>query len=52
MLKTILFVDDELQILRSITRLFMDTEYEVITAESGKEALNILENEESRCNCQ
>jgi HD-like signal output (HDOD) protein len=44
MLKTILFVDDESQILKSITRLFMDTEYEVITAESGEEALNILEN--------
>lgn len=45
MLKTILFVDDESQILRAITRLFMDTEYEVITAESGQEALNILGNE-------
>ena len=45
MLKRILFVDDESQILRAITRLFMDTEYEVITAESGEEALNILENE-------
>ena len=46
MLKKILFVDDESQILRSITRLFMDTEHEVITAESGAEALNILENEQ------
>jgi len=45
MLKTILFVDDESQILKSIIRLFMDTEYEVITAENGEEALNILENE-------
>lgn len=45
MLKTILFVDDESQILRAITRLFMDTEYEIITAESGKEALDILENQ-------
>ena len=45
MLKRILFVDDESQILRSITRLFIDTEYEVITAESGAEALNILEDE-------
>ncbi len=44
MLKTILFVDDELQTLRSIIELFMDTEYEVITANSGREALNILEN--------
>jgi len=44
MLKKILFVDDEAQILKSIRRLFMDTEYEVITAESGSEALDILEN--------
>jgi len=45
MLKRILFVDDESQILKAITRLFMDTEHEVITAESGYEALKILENE-------
>ena len=45
MLKTILFVDDESQILRAITRIFMDTEYEIITVESGKEALDILENQ-------
>ncbi|AWK49794.1 response regulator [Clostridium beijerinckii] len=44
MLKTILFVDDELQTLRSIIKLFMDTEYDVITANSGIEALDILEN--------
>lgn len=46
MLKRILFVDDEAQILRSITRLFMDTEYEVLTAESGADALDILEGEQ------
>jgi HD-like signal output (HDOD) protein len=46
MLKRILFVDDEAQILRSITRLFMDTEYEVLTAESGADALDILEAEQ------
>ena len=40
MLKRIIFVDDETQILKSITRLFMDTEYEVITVESGAEALD------------
>jgi HD-like signal output (HDOD) protein len=45
MLKRILFVDDESQILRAITRLFMDTAYDVITAEGGEEALIILENE-------
>lgn len=46
MLKRILFVDDETQILRSITRLFMDTEYEVLTAESGADALDLLEAEQ------
>ena len=46
MLKRILFVDDETQILRSITRLFMDTEYEVLTAESGADALDLLEVEQ------
>lgn len=46
MQKRILFVDDEIQILKSIRRLFMDTEYEVFTANSGVEALNILGNEE------
>ena len=46
MLKRILFVDDEAQILRSITRLFMDTEYDILTAESGAEALDILEIEQ------
>lgn len=46
MLNRILFVDDESQILRSITRLFMDTEYEVLTAGSGAEALELLEVEQ------
>lgn len=43
--KKILFVDDEVQILRSLNRLFMDTEYEVFTAGSGEEALELLINE-------
>jgi HD-like signal output (HDOD) protein/CheY-like chemotaxis protein len=43
--KKILFVDDEVQILRSLNRLFMDTEYEVFTAGSGEEALEFLANE-------
>lgn len=45
-MKKILFVDDEAQILKSLLRLFMDTEYEIITAESGEAALKILEKEE------
>jgi len=45
-MKRILFVDDEVQILKSLTRLFIDTDYDVLTAESGAEALKVLENEE------
>ncbi len=40
----ILFVDDEENILRSLKRLFMDEDFEVITAASGEEALEILKN--------
>lgn len=43
--KKLLFVDDEKQILRSLNRLFMDTEYEVFIADSGACALEILANE-------
>ena len=46
MQKKILFVDDEVKILKAFTRLFLDTDYEVIIAESGMEALKIIENEE------
>lgn len=46
MLERILFVDDEEQILKAFKRLFMDTEYEIITAQSGEEALNILKEED------
>jgi DNA-binding NtrC family response regulator len=40
----ILFVDDEANILKSLRRLCMDTEYEVFTAESGEEGLKILKD--------
>ncbi|MFZ5944957.1 MAG: HDOD domain-containing protein [Bacillota bacterium] len=40
--ETILFVDDELQILRSLKRLFVNSQYQVLTAESGTQALEIL----------
>lgn len=46
MLEKILFVDDEIQILKAFKRLFMDTEYEIFTAQSGEEALKILDSEE------
>ena len=45
MKKTILFVDDEEQILRSLKRLFFSSSHIVFTAESGAEALEILERE-------
>lgn len=43
MSKTILFVDDEKQILRALKRLFIRSEYETFYAESGEMALEILE---------
>jgi len=43
--KKILFVDDEVPILKSLNRLFMDTQYEIFTVQSGKEALEILTTE-------
>lgn len=39
----ILFVDDERNVLRSLERLFLDEEYEVVTANSGPEGLETLE---------
>jgi len=40
--KSILFVDDEKAILNSIRREFFDSSYEIYIATSGKEALEIL----------
>lgn len=40
----ILVVDDELQILKVMQRLFAETDYEILTAENGEDALNLLEN--------
>ncbi|WP_432823096.1 response regulator [Trichloromonas sp.] len=42
----ILFVDDEKNVLSSLRRLFMDSEYEILTAESGTAGLEILRQEE------
>lgn len=41
-MKKILFVDDDKSILKSLDRLFMDTDYEIEKAEGGKEALELL----------
>ena len=46
MKNTILFVDDEHQILKAINRMFIDTEYRIFLAESGEEALKVLKQEE------
>ncbi len=39
---TVLFVDDEENVLRALKRLFMDCEYTVLTALSGAEGLELL----------
>ncbi|MEJ2200654.1 MAG: response regulator [Desulfuromonadaceae bacterium] len=41
----ILFVDDEKNVLKALQRLFMDDEYELFTANSGPEGLDILRQE-------
>ncbi len=43
--KKILFVDDDRDFLRSQSILFSSRGYRVLTAESGEEALKLLENE-------
>jgi two-component system NtrC family sensor kinase len=43
----ILFVDDEKNVLRSLERVFMDDEYEILTASSGVEGLSVLRREPS-----
>ncbi len=42
---SLLIVDDEVNILRSMRRLFKQAGYEVFTAESGRDALVVLEQE-------
>lgn len=43
----ILCVDDESNVLRSLGRLFLDSDYEILTALSGEEGLEILKKTES-----
>jgi two-component system NtrC family sensor kinase len=38
----ILFVDDEKNVLKSLQRSFLDEEYEILTADSGREGLDTL----------
>lgn len=42
-MKKILVVDDEVQILKALSRMFLETEYEIFTAENGMEALQLME---------
>ncbi|MFQ5456120.1 MAG: HD domain-containing phosphohydrolase [Nitrospirota bacterium] len=44
MSETVLFVDDEENILRSFKRLFMDEEIDIMTAASGEKALEIVKD--------
>jgi len=44
--KTVLFVDDDEQILRSLERGLLDESYNKLFTNSGKEALEILRKEE------
>ncbi|MCX8030815.1 MAG: response regulator [Thermodesulfovibrionales bacterium] len=44
--KNILFVDDEVNILKSLKRLFMDEDFNVYTASSAKEGFEILSEDE------
>src|SRR4030042_5326384 len=43
----VLFVDDEENIRRSIKRLFMEESYEILTANSGEEALKLLKDHQN-----
>lgn len=45
-MKRILIVDDEVQILKSLIRMFMNTEYVIHSTENGETALKILESNE------
>ncbi len=42
----VLFVDDEENVLKSLKRLFLDEDIEILTASSGKEGLDLLKGNE------
>ncbi len=44
--RTVLFVDDEEKILKSLKRGLLDEPYNILLATSGKEAIGILKREE------
>lgn len=43
-MKKILVVDDEIQILKALSRMFLETDYDILTAENGQDALALIEN--------
>ena len=43
---TILFVDDEVSILKALKRLFMEEDWNLLFSDNGEEGLKILEKEE------
>ncbi|HWT76363.1 MAG TPA: HDOD domain-containing protein [Mobilitalea sp.] len=45
-MKRILVVDDEVQILKALSRMFLETDYEIFTAENGMDALKLIESTE------
>lgn len=45
-MKKILIVDDEVQILKALSRMFLETDYKIFIVDSGKEAMKLLETEE------
>ncbi|MBU0483045.1 MAG: response regulator [Proteobacteria bacterium] len=45
--KTILFVDDEKNILTTLKRVFMEEDYRILTANSGEEALGLIDGGEN-----
>ena len=43
---SLLIVDDEPNVLKSLKRLLLDTDYRIFTAESGEEGLKVFEENE------
>lgn len=44
-MKKILLVDDELQILKALSRMFLDTDYEIITTQNSPDVMQLIESE-------
>jgi len=42
---SVLFVDDEQNVLNALERLFDDEEFRILTATNGKDALELVKNE-------